>query len=152
MYLSGVLSSNNKDVLLTVRRNQEVLSMNAAFKKELIKVGILIGIGVLFLIAFIIYALFTHQYDPSKHYSANFWGYFVLVGIVCYPLGIVYGWRLMLNLFLHLRGTDRAAYMEHPSLIYTMVNFGFSIFLTFFFGWVFGVIAAAMTLVRLRRA
>ncbi len=130
--------------------------VNSAFRKEIIKVGILLGIGVVLLIAFVIYGLHIDPYNPNNTYNpgfwTDFWSCFIFIGVLCYPVGIVYGWKQILNFFLHLRGSDRAAYMEHPSFWYSWMNFWFSVFFTIFFGWIFGVFIAAATLIRLRRA
>jgi predicted Na+-dependent transporter len=121
------------------------------FRSEKKKLLILIGIGVILAICFLIYAFNTVNINRV---SFSMEDVIILIAIVLYPVGIVYGWRSMANLYRGIRGADRykAGWnVGATTVAITILNISVACAITICFGWIFGVYKAITTLVELKK-
>ena len=117
------------------------------FKKEKKKMFMLIGIGIVLAILFLIYA-FMHVNIGNRLFSLE--SVFVIVAIILYPLGIVYGLNSIIGLYKKI--ADKL-------LVGTTATTAFSILIieitgaivVICFGWILGVYEAIVTLIQLKR-
>lgn len=122
------------------------------YKKELKKIIILFGVGLILSIVFLISAITSYS-GSTISLGAN--DYLILLMIVCYPVGIVYGWRQILNLYNNMRRSDRQHWAHgrgrgNTALMITVFNLGFSFTITLLLGWIFGLFNAFKKLKELK--
>lgn len=108
------------------------------YQKEKRKVLILLGVGILLIIAFAIYGKLS-----IRDFFAGPEEILIFIGLLCYPIGIVYGWREIFGFYHNMRKGDRLTHggLDHVgynSLMITAVWMGLAIAITFLFGWIFG--------------
>lgn len=123
------------------------------YKQELKKILILFAAGIVLAAVFLFYAITTYS-GSTIRFGAN--DYFILFMIVCYPVGIVYGWRQILNLYNNMRRSDREHWARgggrgNTALMITMVNLAFSVTITLLLGWIIGLYNAFNKLSQLKR-
>ena len=114
------------------------------YLKERRKIFLLLGGGALLAIGF--FALLSFQHS-SFYFTASFSGIFVFIGLVCYPLAIVYGKKQITDVFNSIREGERQPFRVTPgkagwNSIYTVVNFIIAVLVTVFFGWGYGTYTA----------
>ncbi|WP_102273708.1 hypothetical protein [Cytobacillus massiliigabonensis] len=115
-----------------------------AYKKEWRKILILAGIGVVLAVIFCIYAIKNYS---GSHIRFGTNDYLILLAIACYPIGIVYGWREILNLYNRIRSSDREHWAKgrahgYTALSITMLNFALAFIATICLGWIIGLLNA----------
>jgi len=69
-----------------------------AYQKEKRKILLLLGVGFVLLILFIFGVLNEYGLRGISDSMSDFGTWFIFLLIMCYPLGIVYGWRQMLGM------------------------------------------------------
>jgi predicted Na+-dependent transporter len=122
------------------------------FQKEKKKLLILLGIGVILAICFLIYAFNNVN---MKNASFSMEDIIILIAIVLYPIGIVYGWRSMANLYKTIRGADKYKSgwnVGSKTVAITILNISVACAITICFGWIFGSYKAITTFMQLRKA
>jgi hypothetical protein len=122
------------------------------YKRELKKIIILFVIGLILSIAFFIAAI-TNYSGSTIRLGTN--DYLILLMILCYPVGIVYGWRQILNLYNNMRRSDREHWANgggrgNTALMITTFNLAFSVIITLLVGWIIGLINAYKKLKQLK--
>ncbi|MEG0384655.1 MAG: hypothetical protein RR642_07880 [Solibacillus sp.] len=103
--------------------------------------GVLIALVVLFML-------------KSAHlgpYVASFNGLFLLAGISCYPLAIVYGRRQIIDIFNSIRMGERQPFrlgkLRSPiKPFYTLLNLVIAAATVVLFGWIYGTYTAYLKL------
>lgn len=113
-----------------------------AYKKELRKILILMGIGIALAVVFFFYAINTYS---GSHVRMGTNDYLILLAIACYPTGVVYGWRGILNLYNRIRKSDREHWARggakgYTALSITLLNFSLAFIATLCLGWIIGLI------------
>lgn len=116
-------------------------------KKELIKVGLLLVVGVILLIVLLTKAV---QFGKIELNLKNF---LIMLVALLYPLGMVYGWRQVIGIFVGIRSGDRADQFTRSGIMtgnITIWNLAVACTIAICFGWIFGVINAVKKLNQLR--
>lgn len=114
------------------------------YAKEKRKVMILLIGGAFFAIT-VFYLLSV--LGTGVYFTASFSGIFMFAAFMCYPLAIVYGKSQIADVFYSIRGGDRQAFRvkrgrEGWGPIFKVLNFIIGVFVTLFFGWVYGTYTA----------
>jgi hypothetical protein len=116
-------------------------------KKEITKIGILLGVGLVL--------LFLSLQNASQFGKIDItWGNtFIMASVFLYPVGIVYGWRQMLGIFRGIRGGDKSDHFSHIGTNtgnFTIWNLVFAFSITICFGWILGVYNAGKKILELK--
>lgn len=117
------------------------------YQKELKKILVLLVVGLISAIAMYFYANATY----SGRNDLDGGSLLILVAITFYPIGIVYGWRDIFNLYNRMRARDREHWARtstpgYTTLMISCLSIGLAIGITFSIGWVFGVLKAYKSL------
>lgn len=131
--------------------------MNTNYKKEKKKVLFLIGIGLILLFLFLLSVIQQYGFSDVIRDIFSFESIFIILMILFYPLGIVYGWRRILDiaLFIPRDGPPDRYYTVAERNNYKsmkMSAFFMKLGLVVLFGWIFGTINAFKRLYYLRKA
>ncbi|CAN7185432.1 hypothetical protein [Rossellomorea sp. LjRoot5] len=123
------------------------------YKQELKKILVLIAVGIILAAVFLFKAITTYS-GSTIRFGVN--DYLILFMIICYPVGIVYGWRQILNLYNTMRRSDREHWARgggkgYTALMITTINLAFSVIVTLLLGWMIGIINAYNKLSQLKR-
>lgn len=123
--------------------------MNQKLKREFIKVSVLLAIGIVLLIMFLNYTINTVGIKSIQDIT-GLENILIMLAILLYPVGVFYGWRAMLNIFLKIRGADRPPEGHAGSITgaVTIMNLAIAFTVTVCLGWVFGVYNAIRILIR----
>jgi len=117
------------------------------FKKEKKKMFMLIGIGIVLAILFLIYA-FMHVNIGNRLFSLE--SVFVIVAIILYPLGIVYGLNSIIGLYKKI--ADNLLIGTTPTTAFSILIIEITgAIVVICFGWILGVYEAIVTLIQLKR-
>lgn len=117
------------------------------YQKEKSKVLILLGIGIILLLAFLIWGGSKYHFGLSDILNPE--GIFLFIAIICYPIGIVYGSRSMFDMYRRMRAGDRIGSFNNIGAITiatTIMWISIALTLTIVFGWIIGVVKAYKTL------
>lgn len=122
------------------------------YNKEKKKILTLLGVGVVLLILFLFYA---NSHATRGHLSirdfTDFESVIVMVAIICYPMGIVYGGRDMLNVYTRMRSRDTVIRYGYGNLFISMMWFAITAALVVCFGWLIGTYKALKGLYTLKK-
>lgn len=120
--------------------------MNPLYEKEKKKVLLLLLLG------FILDVAFSIKVDAGLDDILS--ALHILIPILLYPVGLVYGGKQMWNLYHNLRRGDRIAHIHnggYTTIMISVVWIGLAFSLTLCFGWIFGVINAIKTLIEYKK-
>lgn len=125
---------------------------NKSNQRELKKMAGLLAAGAVLVILFLIFAFKKGYMDNSKLIMDD---YLILLAVLLYPLGIVYGWRKILNIALYRRQDepDDRYYTVRQRNLFTWGNIFVRIVvlgLVICLGWILGVIEAIRRLIVLK--
>ena len=129
--------------------------MSNRFKKEVIKQGILLGLGLLIFMCLMFYWEFgfKEMFEDGK-------SVFLSIGMILYPLGITYGIKEILGFISGSLTTTReekliSKYGNNNDRMYLMNNgmikWCIVLALAITFGWIIGVVKAIRELIRLQK-
>lgn len=126
------------------------------YKKELRKVMILLSIGVILAIGVIINGILEYGVREIGSDFLEIDSYIVLIGVICYPLGLAYGWKQMFKAVIFMpKGSKPARYYHYEERVqYKQGRFlGWLIKGAFVlaFGWIYGTLIAIKKLRELKR-
>lgn len=116
-----------------------------SFKQEVRRQAILLGLGLVLMIAFIIY-----EGVSWRDIQVDSTHYLFLAAALFYPLGIVYGWRELID---SVNYVSRLSFsIGDDSIFGLIINLALLVLGVFFvilLGWVFGVVKAVVCLITL---
>lgn len=115
------------------------------YKREVKKVLGLFICGFIVLIAFMIYGRLSIS-DLFVGIEETIF----TIGLIFYPIGIVYGWRSIIQFYRNFRSGDRGIGRTMYSVWITVIWISLAVFVTLLFGWVFGTVNAYKKLRMLR--
>jgi hypothetical protein len=121
------------------------------FEKEKKKMLMLIGVGVVLAILFLIYAFMTTNMNI---HSFDIESLVIIIAIILYPLGIVYGWNSIVGLYKSIRKADRSKpdwNVGTMTVTMTIMNIVIAGAITICFGWILGAYNAVITLRKLKK-
>lgn len=117
------------------------------FKREKKKMFMLISIGIVLAILFLIY-VFMHGNIGNRLFNLE--SVFVIVAIILYPLGIVYGFNSIIGVYKKI--SDKLLVGTTATTAFSILIIEITVaIIVICFGWIFGVYKAIVTLIQLKR-
>lgn len=113
------------------------------YDKEKRKMIFLLGAGLLLAIVFFSVYSYVNAYSYVMY---SFFGMIVLIGLIFYPIALVYGRAQIVDVFHSIRGGARQPFRMKPGNVFNValkgLNLLFALFTTIFLGWAYGAYTA----------
>ena len=125
------------------------MEIKIRFEKEKKKMLMLIGIGIVLAILFSIYRV-MHIHMNNGSFGLE--SVFIIVAIILYPIGVVYGWNSIIYLYKRTMGSDKLLVGATATTAFSILIIEVAAaIITICFGWILGVYKAIVTLTELKR-